>query len=106
MPQNNDTLSLIIEHGLTIRQIPHKTVSMYGHRTGRPLMKDGELVERNGMTFQRVVRVPEHAGMWMAKKCQSTSAQVKWCIKRDNLSPTLHEAVLKACHSINEQIDD
>lgn len=97
MSQNNDTLALIIEHGLTVRQIPHETVSMYGYREGSPLMKNAELVERNGRKFQRVVKVPKYAGMWMAKQCKNTSSNVSWSSKRDNLAPTLEGAVLKAC---------
>ena len=97
MSQNNDTLALIIEHGLTVRQIPYESISMYGHREGQPLMKNAELVEHNGRWFQRVVKVPANAGMWMAKKCDNTLSQVKWYIEKDNLSDTLEEAVLKAC---------
>ena len=103
MSQNNDTLALIIEHGLTVRQIPHETVSMYGHREGSSLMKNAELVERNGRKFQRVVKVPKYAGMWMAKQCKNSWSSVEWNLERDNLSPTLEEAVLKACSAIEEE---
>lgn len=97
---NTDTLSLIIQHGLTVRQIPHSVTEKWGYREGAPLMQDAVLIEDNGRTFQKRVRVPANAGMWMAKPCKDTSAMVRWNIKRDNLSDTLDAAVKKAVADI------
>lgn len=96
MNNQNETLALIIEHGLTVRQIPHEVIHHWGYRSGAPIMKDSEIVERDGRKFIKQVKTPVHAGKWMAKKCINTGSQVNWNIKTDNLSDTLHEAVLKA----------
>ena len=72
---------------------------LWRYQKGAPIIKNSEIVEQNGRKFMREVRVPEHAGKWLAKRCETTSAQVTWNIKVDNLSDTLPEAVLKAVNS-------
>jgi hypothetical protein len=96
MLTKQNTLELIIDHGLTVRQIPFKKVCLWGYRDGAPIIKGAELVEENGRRFMREVRTPAHAGKWMAKKCIDTGSEVHWNIKTDNLSDTLQEAVAKA----------
>jgi hypothetical protein len=92
----DQTLTLIIEHGLTVRQIPYEVVSHWGYREGDPILKNSEIVEKGGRNYMKQVKIPTHAGKWMAKKCVDTNSQVHWNIKNDNLSDTLQEAVLKA----------
>lgn len=96
MTANNQTLELIIKHGLSVRQIPATVTSLWSATSGRALKNNEELVEKNGRTFIQETRVPANAGMWMAKKCPNSDSTVRWNIKTDNLSNTLDEAVAKA----------
>lgn len=99
MTTSNQTLELIIEHGLMVRQIPESVTSLWSATPPRKLKANEVLVEKNGRTFIQETRIPVHAGMWMAKKCTNTSSEVRWNIKKDNLSDTLGEAVAKAVAS-------
>lgn len=71
-------------------------VSHWGYLDGDPSLKNSEIVEKGGRKYMKQVKIPTHAGKWMAKKCVDTNSQVHWNIKNDNLSDTLQEAVLKA----------
>jgi hypothetical protein len=95
----DQTLALIEEHSLTIRKIPKVVITRWTHRKNQVLKDDEKLVEINGRDFVVRTRIPDNAGFWMAKKCIDMDAQVHWNQKRDNLSPTLAEAVLKASAS-------
>jgi hypothetical protein len=100
MTVRDNTLDLIISHGLTVRQIPNEVISHWGHREGAPIVKNSEIVTIDGRVFQKTVKIPEHAGKWMAKKCKNTSSNVHWNIKEDCLSDTLQNAVLKAVEKL------
>lgn len=43
--------------------------------------------------FTRRFRTPKHPGWWMCKQVDSTSSNVSWSQKTDNLAPTLDESV-------------
>ncbi len=95
----DQTLALIEKHALTTRKIPMVVVTRWTHRKNQILKDNEKIVEINGRDFVERTRVPDNAGFWMAKQCIGMDAQVHWNLKRDNLSPTLAEAVLKASKS-------
>lgn len=124
----NKILSAIIEHGLSIRQVPLEVVSLYTFSSGltfenpeivehevtdKSLKKhltekkqndpnwrfDGEKVFRR---FIRVVKIPNNAGHWMCKQVSNTSSRVEWSSKTDNLAPTLEKSVEKFLAAINK----
>lgn len=85
-----NTLTAIIVYGLSIRQIPQQTRRLYDPRH----MKQGlELVTIDGIKYAQQIKIPKHAGYWMCKQITSTSAQVVWNTKTDNIAPTLKESV-------------
>lgn len=86
-----DTLKIILDHGLSIRQIPLQVVSVYDFRH----FKDGDEVLDlpNGVKRVRRVKVPDHAGWWMVQKVGHTSSQVHWSYKQHPPAPTLDDAV-------------
>lgn len=96
MNTQNATLALIIQYGLTVRQIPYEVVTYYTYRDGSPIPKGYVIVVRDGRQYLKNVKVPINAGKWMAKTYKSTSTNVTWDIKTDHLSDTLEEAVEKA----------
>lgn len=99
---DNSTLALIVEHGLTVRQIPMCVVNRWGMRPKHVLKDNETIVTVNGREFIETRRIPTHAGKWMAKRCTHSDASVVWNIKRDNLSESLHEAVLKASQTTQD----
>lgn len=99
MTDQNNTLDLIITHGLTVRQIPHEVVNMWGYREGKLIPNGAQLVSVDGRKFIKTVKIPTHAGKWMAKQCHHHDASVQWDLNKDNLSYTLEEAVAKAVSS-------
>lgn len=94
-----ETLALIEEHGLTVRQIPRATTSRYRYREDQPMLKGGV---RNG-EFYTVTKYPEHGGKWMANYCPHSMTQYHWNLERDHLSDTLGEAVRKAIKEKNDE---
>jgi len=99
MNNSSNTLALIIEHGLTVRQIPTCVVNRWGMRPNHVLKDNETIVTMNGRQFIETRRIPTNAGRWMAKRCEHSDTQVHWNINIDNLSDTLDEAVLKASQS-------
>lgn len=93
------TLDLIVKHGIMVRQIPFSVTQRWTKRPNQILKEGEELVVINDREFIVTTRIPRNAGKWMAKTCKSTSSEVRWNIKTDNLSSTLHEAVLKAAQA-------
>lgn len=115
-------LKIIIENGLSIRQIPEKldyTWSINNHKEGNEIIEDTINPKNYNYNYkpfkekykddpnykfyddvQKIVRLltketvfPTYAGYWMCKKVNSTSSTVSWNIKTDNLAPTLEESV-------------
>lgn len=118
----NETLSAIIKHGLSIRQIPLEVVSLLTFSSGLNTPENPEIVEyevtdkgikkyllekkqndpnwrfdgeKIFRRFIRIVKIPKNAGFWMCKKVSNTSSRVEWSSKTDNLAPTLEESVKK-----------
>lgn len=116
-----DTLTAIIQHGLSVRQIPLQTVHRYAmrhHKPGHEIVRyelpnitpelfawhkkhhsdspDFELNEER-QTVTRVstqeIKVPQYAGWWLCQKVSHTSSRVEWNYKTDHLAPTLQESV-------------
>jgi hypothetical protein len=131
MATAEDILSLIEEHGLSIRQIPKEIFGTCGKK--EHISEDEEFIGEVecviqedcdettflkykhqrlwGDTFYwkdrkiyrkffKYRRIPNNPGKWMAKQVNDTSTSVSWSIKKDNLSTTLEEAVLKCVESI------
>jgi hypothetical protein len=96
MSIQDTTIALIIEHGLTVRQIPFSVTTRWSFRPNKELYDGEKIVEIKGRKFVERTRVPVNAGRWMAKKCNHTDSSIRWDMKEDNLSDTLQEAVLKA----------
>lgn len=128
----NKTLSTIIKHGLSIRQIPLEDVSLRSLASftmyGGSLPDNPDIVEfeipdsklfleyhkKNPKPdfriegekvirrYVKVVKIPKNAGYWMCKKVSSTSSKVEWSSKTDNLAPTLEKSVEKFLAAINK----
>lgn len=120
--KNIDFLQIIIDEGLSVRQIPFQVVEVYdathcrdgdeiftrnGIETfpGDPDKKDDwgrtnkqkrdEFDKRfpNGRKFCRRIRIPQNPGYWMCQKITGTSSMIQWSTKKDNLAPTLQESI-------------
>lgn len=89
-----DTLQAIIEHGISVRQIPFKIVETWskGYITNNPRAVCTVIV-KDGREWVRVERVPDYAGYWMTQICKDTNSSMKWYTKRHNLAPTLEQSV-------------
>ena len=119
-----NTLEKIIEHGLSVRQIPEQVIE---HWTFTKVKPGDVIVEREWDTdrntfaykekmalkypanyridyeskkvFRRIkksIRYPKHGGKWMSQRTtDNTDACIKWDVKRHNLAPTLQESVSK-----------
>jgi hypothetical protein len=96
MTTQDDTLNLIVSHGLMVRQIPLEVISHWGFGTDGPILKDAEIVEVDGRRFMKTIDIPANAGQWMAKPCRHQGTSVSWSLNKDCLSDTLQEAVSKA----------
>nr|WP_229649898.1 hypothetical protein [Vibrio splendidus]MCC4881873.1 hypothetical protein [Vibrio splendidus] len=97
MNQQDNTLALIIEHGITVRQIPRVVVSNWSFLPNQqPKDENERFVKVGSRVYLEKTSYPSNGGMWMAKACTSTSAGVRWSMNEDCLSETLQEAVQKA----------
>jgi hypothetical protein len=96
MTTQDETLNLIVKHGLMVRQIPLEMVSYWGFGTDAPIIKDAEIVQVDGRRFMKTISIPAQAGRWMAKTCGHQDTSVSWNLNKDCLSDTLQEAVSKA----------
>lgn len=125
-----NTLQVIKDHGLSIRQILLEVVSCLSWAPDSHLKPGDEVVEREvtqnkaylirtmgkhpafridgDRLFKKVVlsrRVPDHAGWWMCQKVSNTDSRVLWDHKTCHLAPTLEESVakfLRACNKISK----
>ena len=111
-----NTLAIIKEHGLAIRQIPKVVISlsdMYHFKPGDEVIeqecetmtpkglklakinKQNYVVRDNKVFLKRAktTRIPDHAGWWMCQPCNNTSAQMTWFKKTHHLAPTLEESI-------------
>jgi hypothetical protein len=118
-----NTLDVIIEYGLSVRQIPLQVAHMFDFRYHKPgnevvrhVLKDmtperfawfkqqaekfpsaGCEIDEASQTVTRVYTryytTPKHAGWWMCKQTPGTSSVVEWNSANDNLAPTLAESV-------------
>lgn len=131
MSQNDvtiDTLTVIVEYGLSVRRIPPTvthTREMHYHREGntivevdvtdrfgfeaaRRLARDGsnwrfdEDHKRAYRRYTQWVTVPEHAGYWMCQQVSDTSSTVMWNTRKHHLAPTLSESVKLFLDSVRE----
>jgi hypothetical protein len=123
-------LSAILEHGLSIRQIPASVREVWGYNEKliKPeykiewLVVDSKLtaeqfqtrIDRGFLTrdvfkyednklwrkYMTNVRIPQNAGYWMCKKVTHTSSTVQWDMKTDNLAPTLGLSIKAYLNSI------
>lgn len=123
-------LSAILEHGLSVRQIPATVREVWGYneKLMKPeyqvewLVVDNKLTQEQFDTrisrgfisrdvfkyednklwrkFMTDTRIPQNAGYWMCKKVTSTSSTVTWDIKKDNLAPTLGLSIAAYLNSI------
>lgn len=84
-----------------MRQIPLSVTSRWTARPNQKLKDNEKLVTINEREFIEETKIPANAGRWMAKKCRNTDSHVRWSIITENLSDTLHEAVLKASQDID-----
>lgn len=130
---NDNTLELIIIHGLSIRQIPYSVTSLWGLNKGDSKMNadNAEFIQiseisidlynkriekgmytpdlfryENGFLFRKVlreVRIPEDAGFWMVQKSVTTDTLMRWDKANCFLAPTLAEAVKKYIDHINKK---
>ena len=124
---DQELLNIIIEHGLSIRQIPKFVVNtheMRHYNSEKHTIIEIELKEKwhykywkdkypnsidvrfddeNKIVYRKYVqeiKVPQNAGCWMCKQVKNTSSRVEWSIKDDNLAPTLLESIMIYLKSI------
>ena len=112
---DQELLNIIIEHGLSIRQIPKFVVNtheMRHYNSEKHTIIEIELKEKwhykywkdkypNSIDEDKIVyrkyvqenKGPQNAGCWMCKQVKNTSSRVEWSIKDDNLAPTLLESI-------------
>ena len=110
-------LQAILEHGLSIRQVPKEVISKLSIKhfeegdeveiwmpTIKHFEKDGvkyakKRMERFYETFPEgrkfAVRksYPKFGGQWMCKQVGNINSSVPWNSKKDNLAPTLNESI-------------
>ena len=119
----HDTLAAIIEHGLSVRQIPKLVVGLHTLAHLKPgdtiveceLKEDYQYArvkhdslkypgneihfridEETKRVFRRFAQheeTPPDAGYWMCQQVPTTSSQVTWSKKTCHLAPTLEESV-------------
>ena len=93
-------IQLMDKHCITVRQIPRELVSVFEIQH---MKKGDEIIEtKNGIKRCKRRTIPKNAGYWMAKQIDHTFSTVRWD-KKDNLSPTLEEAVLKAVENLKKE---
>jgi hypothetical protein len=115
---SDEILSAIVNHGLSIRQIPKTVTSLHEVRHAKP---GDNIVEHElfGHDFDRLkryvtssdnwrfddasrrvfrryvrtIRTPKYAGFWMCQQVTNTSSTVLWRKTDHNLASTLEESV-------------
>ena len=96
---NFDILQMIIDNGITIREIPKfKEEFWRAHKKETP-MKGYELIDHDGYkVWYRKTEVID-GGKWMAKKDRSTDSMIRWNKEDDGCFDTLEGAVLNAINN-------
>lgn len=98
---NNDTLELIIKHGLTVRQIPTVIQEKYFCDKDYIPQDNEKIITEFGRTLRLRETKPLNGGKWLAKSCNNNMSTIRWNCKTDNMSNTLQETVAKAVESLN-----
>lgn len=112
-----DILAIIDKYNLSIRKIPETVTELWTYYEGTPLKEGAEIITMtaedmgsstpkifnknfpNGRKFQKITKIPEHAGWYMCKTVNNTNSQVRWFIDKDNLAPSLEESIKKFLNS-------
>ena len=87
-----DTIDIIEQYGLSIRQIPWKVVRYYDVRHKR---QEGEIVIKDGQKRLRITKIPKNAGYWMCQQVNHTDRMVRWTPGECHLAETLEDSVKK-----------
>lgn len=97
MDENSlDILQMIIDNGLTIRQIPKFKEEFWRANKADEVRSGYTLIDRDGYkVWYRKTKVID-GGKWMAKKDKSTDSMIRWNKKIDGCFNTLREAVMDA----------
>ncbi len=121
MINKEELLNIIIEHGLSLRQIPETVTSLFSMERYNPEKhtiveheltqkwcykfwvakhlnsKDARFDHERKIVYRKYAKeiiVPKNAGYWMCKKVNSTLSTVQWNANEDNLAPTLLDSVM------------
>ena len=100
-----NTLEIIKEHGLLIRQIPKSVTGCIELRHYEENNPNHEIIRPEGFNRDMVktTKYPEKGGYWMCKEFRSTSSRVEWSYKKDFLAPTLEKSIQLYLDSIKGQ---